>query len=404
MSVENLRVLQALERLAITLKELPSHKSPKELSHWRRSTSKISPGRSLEKDTHNHDDDDKNGLTMAWLMMDQGRLLVHSTSTKYTLVSQVDMEKGSNLAQELLRGCEHLGTAALLVHDDAMGCCRSLRKAVQQYVRSIVQTCIHLMNILVSIGNDSTNLNENSTISPAAATGAIWDACDKFPLVPNSNRNAMRRDLLTWIRECQDTVQEFEDVLALPTVSSSSSTPVTTNNTTTWEMFTSGNSDAYTDIEHPIALSSLALIKCTRGTLKVLLEVSDVVAEATSSSSSSDSSSDSSGINLVSLLHEEARSLGEGMTELGSLLYSPLDLDELYMRVTSQSEALLALITRIIQRTDDIQPSKEETSSMSSTRNLAETIRTAILTRTQETYTSIESAKVVTTSEVARQI
>ena len=160
--------------------------------------------------------------------------------------------------------------------------------------------------------------------------------------------------------------------------------------------FTSGNSDAYTDSEHPIALASLALIKCTRGTLKVLLEVCDTVAE-----SSSSSSSDSLGIDWVSQRHEEGRSLGEGMTELGSLLYPPLDLDELSDRVTFQSEALLALLTMILQRIDEVQSSKEESSSsssLSSNRTLAETIRTAVLTRTQEAYAALDNAKVVISS------
>ena len=90
------------------------------------------------------------------------------------------------------------------------------------------------------------------------------------------------------------------------------------------------------------------------------------------------------------------------MTELGSLLYPPLDLDELHGRVTFQSEALLALLTKILQRIDDVQPSKEEvlssSSSSSSNRKLAETIRTAILTRTQEVYAALENAKVVVSS------
>ena len=75
MSLENQRVLDALERLAATLKELPDSRSPDPLSHWR--------------------SDRPEGVETAFAMMEQGQSLVQATSTKYTLVTKIDMEEGS---------------------------------------------------------------------------------------------------------------------------------------------------------------------------------------------------------------------------------------------------------------------------------------------------------------------
>jgi hypothetical protein len=197
--------------------------------------------------------------------------------------------------------------------------------------------------------------------SAAPKTGAIWEACEKIGKLPSNNRNAMRRDLLTWMMECQDTMDEFAELLLVPTTA----TNATTNNAvdmTTWEMFTSGQSDEYTVDEQPIAVASLALIKCSRGSLKVTLNACEAIGNhivATTSSSTTTTTNDNHNerpgseshryLSWISKLHDAARAVGDGMTDLGSLMYPPLELDDLKERVTVQCTAIVDLQNMILE-------------------------------------------------------
>ena len=77
MADKNKRVLQALERLQVSLKELPSNENPPQCSHWR----------TLPE-----------AVTAAYSYTSQGAELCKATSTKYTLVGKIDANEGAKLA------------------------------------------------------------------------------------------------------------------------------------------------------------------------------------------------------------------------------------------------------------------------------------------------------------------
>jgi hypothetical protein len=263
------------------------------------------------------------GLIQAWQIMQQGQTLVQATSTKYTLVTKIDVEEGSKLAKDLLRGCEYMGTAALVVHDDALGCSPSLRHSVKQGVRGVVQTCIQLLQVFQDGSSHKTDP------APAQKTGAVWDACEKVQKLPQNNRNAIRRDLMVYRMECQETLQEFTELLQ---VHHSDDTQETT-----FEMFSSGQSDDYSPEEEPIAASALTLVKCSRGTMNVVLQACESIGEALTADNHHDL------LGFLAELHRLARRVGEGMTDLGTLLYPPLELDDLSEEIKSQSNAIVEL-------------------------------------------------------------
>jgi hypothetical protein len=323
-NAENDRVLQALKRLGASLQDLPDKKSPPHLSHWR-----------VLSTTKNE------ALTTAWQMLDKGNQLIRGTSTKFTLITNIDVEEGSKLAKDLLQGSELLGTAAMVVHDDAVGCSRSWRKLVKHSVRAVVNTCISLMDQQQSSATTSTTM--------AQRTGAIWDACDRVAKLPKNNRNAMRRDLLTWMVECQETMQEFSDLLQVVDTSEEGAE-------TTWDMFCAGQSEAYSEGEQPIAVASLALIKCSRGSIKVALQACEVVGE-----SADNEEDDAARVDLLTwilTLHELARNVGDGMTDLGANMYAPLELEDLQEELTSQASAIAQLHEHVLLETSPVLPAE----------------------------------------------
>lgn len=302
---ENQRVLEALQRLGASLKALPQTKAPPKLSHWR--------------------NDVPEALTTALNMMEQGRELVHATCTKFTLVTKLDPVEGSKLAKDLLQGCELVGTASYVVHDDAVGVSVALRKYLNHAVRSVVATCIALLEVF-STGN---NLSQ-----AAPKTGAIWDACDKVAKLPKNNRNAIRRAFMTYKMECQDTLNEFTELLLS---GDEDNAIATVDDSTSWEVFCSSRapSSDYSTDEHDIAVSGLTLIKCSRGSLQVALQASDAVGDAD--------------LDWVARLVKASRTVGEGMTDVGTLLYAPLELEELREEVTNQSDAIDALHKLVLE-------------------------------------------------------
>lgn len=348
MSLENQRVLESLERLAAALKDLPDRTSPENLSHWRINRPE--------------------GVETAFKILEQGNQLVSATSTKYTLVTKIDIEEGSKLAKDLLQGCELLGTAALVIHDNAMGCSRSMRKLVKHAVRAVVHTCISLLQVFLVAGG--------STKNAAPKTGAIWDACEKITKLPTNNRNAMRRDLFTWMVECQDTLQEFSELLQLPTSTSETET--------TYEMFTAGQSDDYSPNELPIATASLALIKCSRGSINVAIQACEAVGAVADDAENNNSNKELL-LSWIVKLHDFSRTVGDGMTDLGSLLYPPLDVDDLGDEVTSQCNAIVELHKMIILDDPPI-----DIDFASDLVQLATNISTAAQARAQEAQDGME--------------
>ena len=189
----------------------------------------------------------------------------------------------------------------------------------------------------------------------------------------------MRRDLFTWILECQDTMREFEELLL---IHNSGATP----DDTTWEMFTSGQSDEYAPEEQPIAVASLALIKCSRGSLKTALQACEAVGSHLPELNDNTNQQQEL-LAWISKLHDMARTVGDGMTDLGSLMYPPLEMEELNDQVTIQCTAIVALHTLILDDPPDCGPFWE-----SELVQLSTNIRTAAHARAKEAQAGIAAA------------
>lgn len=314
---ENTRVFEALQRLSASLTELNDKESAPQLSHWRTPTSAV---------------------TTAYEFMFQGGNLLHSTSTKYTLVGKIDFDEGSKLSKDILRGCELVATGALILCTDDMGCARSTRYYAKQSARSVVKVCEQLIECFV------TGDWQKSDTEAAVKTGAVWSCCDQLEKIPTGNRNSMRRDLLTWTMECNETMKEFQELIDMGVGEEG-------GDESTWDDFMGGESEQYSALELPIAQACLALIKCSRGTMNVCIQACECVGDQLGNDR------DDQLLSFIRNLHDLARLVGEGMTDLGTMMYPPLELqalDEEGTHLTKQAmmqkDALIAVQTLVLDR------------------------------------------------------
>ena len=177
-SNDNVRVFDALKRLSEALKvELNDKQSATVLSHYRHPPELVQT---------------------AYQMMKEGSMLVHSTSTKYTLVGKIDVIEGSKIASDLRQGCELVATGAMLIcSDDSQGMCRSAHKYAKLAARSMVATTMQLIQVFAEEAFLVQVIDSGNDIG-AQRTGVVWEACQKLQQMPQGNRNAMRQDLFQW--------------------------------------------------------------------------------------------------------------------------------------------------------------------------------------------------------------
>jgi hypothetical protein len=259
----------------------------------------------------------------AYKMMNDGAEVIKATSTKYTLIGKIDVDDGSKFCTELRQGCELISTSAFLIHQPSMGCARSTRYFAKQNARAVVATVVALIESFVSLRAIGGNTG-------AQLTGAVWSACDKIiEKIPKGNRTCMRRELFTWVSECNETMQEFQDLL------DSTSPEDQEDNTKAWDKFCSnpGTGETYTALEHPIVAACIAIIKCSRGVLGLAIKslecAGDEVMRLTvdlDAAAEKEKTRRRQILQWMSNLHEICRNIGEGATDLGYLLYPPLDL------------------------------------------------------------------------------
>eukprot|EP00985_Skeletonema_marinoi_P025369 scaffold18587_cov88-Skeletonema_marinoi.AAC.1 len=75
-------------------------------------------------------------VTAAYQLLADGAEYIHATSTKYALVGKIDSHEGGNLALELRKGAQLIGTGTLLLFSPECGSSRSLRHYVKQSSRA----------------------------------------------------------------------------------------------------------------------------------------------------------------------------------------------------------------------------------------------------------------------------
>jgi DNA-binding protein H-NS len=264
--------------------------------------------------------------------------LVKATATKYTLVGKINVEEGAKLAKDLLHGCELVATGALVICEDNVGCSRSARHYAKQASRAILATTLELVKVFA----DPSILEGNEQLG-AQKTGAVWSTCDALLKVPKGNRASMRRDLFTWTIECNETLGEFTEMIQLG--------PVDDEETGDDDF----GGDQYTAEELPIVQAALALIKCSRGSMNVTLKACEAAGVAACENA------EEGLLEWIATLHNLARVVGEGMTDLGTGLYPPLELivdandgEHLITQLVMQRDAIVELQDFCLEATFDL--------------------------------------------------
>lgn len=263
-STDPQRFLATLQQLAQTLQDLPTTSAP-QLSHYRE----------LPPD-----------LAECYELLKQGATLVSAEATKYTLLGKVDAAAQAKFSEQLAQGCRVVTTAALAVCNE--GCASSTKRHVRQAARSIIHAVLNLVECF----------RDASSRDPAQLTGIIWEACNVIleRKLPKGNRTAIRRDLLTFKVEVQDTIAEFEAVTYEPDVMS----------------------------------GCLGILKCSRGAINCSLDVMEKLGEVPSMEN----------LERIARVLELVRPVGMGVTDFGSTLYDPLELEEVVPALEEQHGAV----------------------------------------------------------------
>ena len=284
--------------------------------------------------------------TQSYKMLQDGSDAIHALSTKYTLMAKLNLEDASQFTTDLRKGCELIATAVFLIHQPTSGCGRSLRTYTKNKSRAI----LHSVSCLVEAFASGEALDGNGG---AKLTGVLWQACEDVGRLPKGNRACMRRELFGWVRECNETMEEFQELIDLGQSSdgngdgNGNENENETNDETDnqWDDFCNnvGTGEQYTSQELPIVQASHALIKCSRGILNLSLKACDCAGDAvafleqqrdTKNASPGGDDTDASLLNerklrilqWISNLHELCRKIGEGATDLGCVMYPPLNL------------------------------------------------------------------------------
>jgi hypothetical protein len=299
-------------------KDLSLKKEPPFLSHYR-----VLPG----------------NLQTAYTLLLQGAQLVRATATKYALVGAIDTKDQGNLGTDLLRGCELVGAAAHVTMQDPNGCARALREHTQKAALAIYVATLRLVeafhpDVIPSNKSDNKHNNDNVVIATitvaskennvgAQKTGAVWEACDHIinKMLPKGNRNAMRREIFTWTRECNDTMEEFEELIELgPKDENNNNDEIDEADNEDDDYFDDDDGeDQYPEQEMPMARACLGLLKNSRGNMKIALETCEALGQLEQSGDNDDTC-----LEAILAVHQHAKKVGEGVTDLGSLMYPPL--------------------------------------------------------------------------------
>ena len=326
----NTEVLAALARLADTLARLKEHEpSPQTdqsgssaIEQITQDASKLSLDEQSSSRliiTITHYRTQPQSLVEAYTLLQTAAQYIHATSTKYTLVSKIDYQiEGGNLATELRKGAELLATATLAIFSPETGCGPSTKKYVKQFTRGIVASLISLITAF----EDGSALigGKDNQIGPQK-TGAVWSACDAFQQLPKGNRNSMRREVMTWIRDCIESIAEFEEMMALGEREDCEGEEE--------EMM---DEEMYTADEKKVVKASVNVMKCSKNVLGLILKACDCIGDVAENVNDTQQQGDgishnqrSEMLQWINQLHEQARSIGEGVTDFGILLYPPLE-------------------------------------------------------------------------------
>ncbi len=240
----------------------------------------------------------------------------------------------------------------------------------------------------------------------AQKTGVIWSACDEIMKIPKGNRACIRRDIFTWVGDCNESMQEFQEMVAADVASEHRGE----SESSTWDDFCAnvGTGEEYTHGEAQIVRSCLAIIKCSRGSLNLVLKAFECAGTQLKKIEQSEEEHSKGVLQWISNVYEYAKVVGENVTDLGMLLYPPIDISSIdesdenndikpWMRteigeqIQEQADAVKTLIEYIQeQRTPD---SNEISIVMSEEVNdLASKLSSAITLRRNEAEEALKNA------------
>jgi len=331
----------------------------------------------------------------AYDLLRQGAQLVRATSTKYALIGAIDRKEQTTLGNDLLRGCELIGAATHVTIQDSSGCSKAVRQYNQKAALSIYFATLRLVEAFHPEIRESSSIATETTIVivpvPVASasaennvgaqkTGAVWEACDHIlnkqhiGYVPQGNRNAIRREIFTWTRECNDTMEEFQEMVDSGPREAAQDDGIEDENNDDFV------DEQYTDDELPIAIACLGLVKISRGNMKVSLEILESIGNKANETQDNDEYLES-----ISKVHEYARKVGVGITDLGSVMYPPL--------ISSKN----ILDTEILKQAACIKESQDYILGLenipTNISELANILRNAAETREREFFSALESCR-----------
>lgn len=272
-------------------------------------------------------------VTSAYQLLIDGASYIHATSTKYTLISNTGHNQESgNLAVELRKGAELIGTGSLLLFSASCGASRSLKHYVKLNVRAVVATVLNLLKYFEDKNAGGVDTKDNNNNIGAQKTGAIWSACDKLiSSLPRGNRAAMRRELMVWMQDCNESIAEFEALMSLgPKI-------LALGDNDDDKEDEDASDEQYTANELKLAKASVNLMKCSKNVLKLVLSASECVGEHLEGLSSSQEEDESKRndnqkerkemLQYIADLHDKARTIGVGVSDLGVMLYPPFEME-----------------------------------------------------------------------------
>jgi hypothetical protein len=361
-----------------TKNDINCKKNPPQLSHYR-----VLP----------------DNVTTAYDLLQQGVQLVRHTSTKYALIGAINTNEQSTLGDDLLRGCELIGAAIHVTIEDSSGCSRAVRRYNQKAVLAIYIATLRLVEAFhpetIRLSSSSATAINITTVQAVATaennvgaqkTGVVWEACDHIlnKMLPQGNRNAIRREIFTWTRECNDTMEEFQEMIDLGPREAG----VVEDNAIEEEDEDEDDFDdeeQYTDDDLPIAKACFGLLKISRGNLKIALET----LEALGNKANNETQDNDEYLESIAKVHEYARIVGEGVTDLGSVMYPPL-IPSSSATTDNLENEIRKQVACIMEFQDYILGLENIPTNIS---ELANTLRNAAETREREFFSALESCR-----------
>ena len=239
----------------------------------------------------------------------------------------------------------------------------------------------------------------------AQKTGVIWSACDEIAKIPKGNRASIRRDFFTWVGDCNESMQEFQELAEMDRPSEDKDE----GESSTWDDFcaNAGTGEEYTNEEVQIVKSCVAIMKCSRGSLSLVLKACECAGDELKKIQSNDDEKSKCILQWISNVYEYAKIVGENVTDLGMLLYPPIDISsgesdendcekpwmqtEIGQQVQEQADAVKMLIDYIQEHatfsSEQISiPMSEEVNE------LAAKLSSAIVLRKNEADKALQSA------------